>query len=107
MRHVGHQRGPVLPRDRAARVPGHGLALAGAVAHDDAAAIVAASSDIDPTTPGDDQQEDRLRGRGRGHRDRRQLDLGALVKIVDALAVAHRIDIYGVGASGLVAVDLQ
>ena len=56
------------------------LALAGAVAHDDAAAVTETAS---------------------------RLDIGALVKIVDALAVAHRIDIYGVGASGLVAVDLQ
>jgi DNA-binding MurR/RpiR family transcriptional regulator len=49
-----------------------------------------------------------------GHADARaveetigQIDFGVLAKVVDALIGARRIDVYGVGASGLVAVDLQ
>jgi DNA-binding MurR/RpiR family transcriptional regulator len=49
-----------------------------------------------------------------GHADARaveetieQVDLNVLAKVVDALIGARRIDIYGVGASGLVALDLQ
>lgn len=84
------------------------LALAGAVARDDAAAIVAASSDIEP---GDDPvtitkkiaYADATAVTDTASR----LDTSVLVKVVDALAVAGRIDIYGVGASGFVAVDLQ
>jgi DNA-binding MurR/RpiR family transcriptional regulator len=37
----------------------------------------------------------------------RHLDIDALVQVVDVLASARRIDIYGVGASGYVALDLQ
>lgn len=36
-----------------------------------------------------------------------QLDLTALHAVIDALAAAPRIDVYGVGASGFVALDLQ
>jgi DNA-binding MurR/RpiR family transcriptional regulator len=36
-----------------------------------------------------------------------QLDLAALELVVDALAAARRIDVYGVGASAIVAADLQ
>jgi len=36
-----------------------------------------------------------------------RLDLGALALAVDAVATARRVDIYGVGASGFVALDLQ
>lgn len=49
-----------------------------------------------------------------GHADARaveetigQIDLAMLEKVVDALVRARRIDVYGVGASGLVALDLQ
>jgi DNA-binding MurR/RpiR family transcriptional regulator len=35
------------------------------------------------------------------------LDVGILVNVVNELATASRIDIYGVGASGFVALDLQ
>ena len=35
------------------------------------------------------------------------LDLAVLVNVVSALATARRVDIYGVGASGCVALDLQ
>jgi DNA-binding MurR/RpiR family transcriptional regulator len=84
------------------------LALAGAVAHDDAAAVVAASSDIDPH----DDPETITKKIGRADaaaitETASRLDVGTLVKVVDALVVANRIDIYGVGASGLVALDLQ
>jgi DNA-binding MurR/RpiR family transcriptional regulator len=37
----------------------------------------------------------------------RHLDIEALVEVVEVLAGARRIDIYGVGASGYVALDLQ
>jgi DNA-binding MurR/RpiR family transcriptional regulator len=37
----------------------------------------------------------------------RHLDTDVLVSVVDVLATARRIDIYGVGASGFVALDLQ
>ena len=35
------------------------------------------------------------------------LDIATLVQVTDALATADRIEIYGVGASGYVALDLQ
>jgi len=37
----------------------------------------------------------------------RHLDIATLVRVTDVLAQARRIDIYGVGASGYVALDLQ
>ncbi len=37
----------------------------------------------------------------------KHLDIDVLVKVVDLLATARRIDLYGVGASGYVALDLQ
>ena len=37
----------------------------------------------------------------------RALDLSVLEKVIDAIAGARRLDLYGVGASGLVAEDLQ
>jgi DNA-binding MurR/RpiR family transcriptional regulator len=36
-----------------------------------------------------------------------QLDLDALHEVIDALVAARRVDVYGVGASGFVALDLQ
>jgi DNA-binding MurR/RpiR family transcriptional regulator len=84
------------------------LALAGAVAHDDAASVVAASSDIDP---GDDPvtitKKIAYADAAAVTETASRLDISTLVKVVDALAVANRIDIYGVGASGHVAADLQ
>ncbi|MCL2585490.1 MAG: MurR/RpiR family transcriptional regulator, partial [Streptosporangiales bacterium] len=84
------------------------LALAGAVAHDDAAAMVAASSDIEP---GDDPVAITKKI---AHADAaavtdtaNRLDTAVLAAVADALASANRIDIYGVGASGFVAMDLQ
>jgi DNA-binding MurR/RpiR family transcriptional regulator len=84
------------------------LALAGAVAHDDAAAVVAASSDIEP---GDDPvtitKKIAYADAAAVTDTASRLDIAALTAIVDALVAASRIDIYGVGASGFVAVDLQ
>jgi DNA-binding MurR/RpiR family transcriptional regulator len=36
-----------------------------------------------------------------------QLDIGVLGRVIEAMRAAHSIDVYGVGASGLVAVDLE
>jgi DNA-binding MurR/RpiR family transcriptional regulator len=84
------------------------LALAGAVAHDDAAAVAAASSDIDP---GDDPvtvtKKIAYADAAAVTETASRLDTGTLVNVVDSLAAAGRIDIYGVGASGFVAMDLQ
>ena len=84
------------------------LALAGAVAHDDAAAVAAASSDIDP---GDDPvtvtKKIAYADAAAVTETASRLDTSILVNVVDNLAAAGRIDIYGVGASGFVAMDLQ
>jgi len=84
------------------------LALAGAVARDDATAVTAASRDIDP---GDDAATITSKI---AYADARavtetasHLDIAMLVQVTEALAKAGRIDIYGVGASGFVALDLQ
>jgi DNA-binding MurR/RpiR family transcriptional regulator len=84
------------------------LALAGAVASKDAAAVVAASSDIDP----DDDPVTIIKKIAYADAaavtdTAGRLDVGVLVQVVDALEASGRIDLYGVGASGLVAVDLQ
>lgn len=36
-----------------------------------------------------------------------QLDIATLARVVEAVAEAHRIEIFGIGASGLVAIDLE
>jgi DNA-binding MurR/RpiR family transcriptional regulator len=84
------------------------LALAGAVASRDAATVVAASSDIDP----DDDPVTIIKKIAYADAaavtdTAGRLDVGVLAVVVDALAASGRIDVYGVGASGLVAVDLQ
>jgi DNA-binding MurR/RpiR family transcriptional regulator len=84
------------------------LALAGAVASSGAAAVVAASSDIDP----DDDPVTIIKKIAYADAaavtdTAGRLDVGLVGKVVDALAASSRIDLYGVGASGLVAVDLQ
>jgi DNA-binding MurR/RpiR family transcriptional regulator len=83
------------------------LALAQAVAQD-AASVVAASSDINP---GDDPvtitKKIAYSDAAAVTETASRLDVPTLVKVVDALAAASRIDIYGVGASGFVALDLQ
>ena len=83
------------------------LALAGAVAHD-ASAVAAAASDIDP---GDDPvtvtKKIAYADAAAVTETASRLDTGTLVQVVEAMSTAGRIDIYGVGASGFVAVDLQ
>ncbi len=84
------------------------LALAGAVAHDDASAVVAASSDIDPDDdPVTVTKKIAYADAAAVTETASRLDTSTLVKVVDAMSTAGRIDIYGVGASGFVAVDLQ
>jgi DNA-binding MurR/RpiR family transcriptional regulator len=78
------------------------------VAHDDASAVAAASSDIDPDDdPVTVTKKIAYADAAAVTETASRLDTGTLVKVVDALAAAGRIDIYGVGASGFVAVDLQ
>jgi DNA-binding MurR/RpiR family transcriptional regulator len=84
------------------------LALAGAVAHGDATSAVATTSDIDP---GDDPattiKKIAYADAAAVTDTASHLDVPTLVAVTDALAAAIRIDIYGVGASGFVAGDLQ
>jgi DNA-binding MurR/RpiR family transcriptional regulator len=84
------------------------LALAGAVAHEDERVSVTVSSDInaddDPVTV---TKKIAFADAAAVTDTASRLDAGTLVKVVDALAAAPRIDIYGVGASGFVALDLQ
>jgi len=84
------------------------LALAGAVAHDDAAAVAAASSDIDPDDDAATITKKIAYADARAVTDTAShLDIATLTQVVNALTKASRIDIYGVGASGYVALDLQ
>ncbi len=84
------------------------LALAGAVAHDDATAVAAASSDIDPDDDAATITKKIAHADARAVTDTAShLDIATLTQVVGALAKASRIDIYGVGASGYVALDLQ
>jgi len=83
------------------------LALAGAVARDDAAPA-AAADDIDPADDAAAITKKIAYADARAVTDTAShLDIATLVQITDALAKASRIDIYGVGASGYVALDLQ
>src|SRR6201992_1514114 len=84
------------------------LALAAAVATDDAGAIAVAAEDI---SPGDDPA---LVAKKIAYADAaavtdtaNHLDPAVVVNVVTPLADAPRIDIYGVGASGYVGQDLQ
>ena len=84
------------------------LALAAAVASDDPGAVVLAAQDI---SPGDDAA---LIAKKIAYADAaavtdtaNHLDPAAVVNVVNHLAAANRIDIYGVGASGYVGLDLQ
>ena len=84
------------------------LALAGAAARDDAATVAAASSDIDPDDDAATITKKIAYADARAVTETaNHLDIAILVQITDALAKADRIDIYGVGASGYVALDLQ
>lgn len=84
------------------------LALAAAAAHDGAGAFAEPSSDI---APGDDPATIAKKIAGADAKavtdTAEHLDIAALVSVVGVLAVARRIDIYGVGASGYVTLDLQ
>ncbi len=83
------------------------LALAGAVARDDATQV-AAADDIDPADDAAAITKKIAYADARAVTDTaNHLDIATLVQVTDALAKASRIDIYGVGASGYVALDLQ
>ena len=84
------------------------IALAAAAAHANQGAGVEPSQDIMPSDDPATVAEKIARADARAVTDTaRHLDVGTLVQVVDALASARRIDIYGVGASGYVALDLQ
>lgn len=84
------------------------LALAAAVGHGAGATWRSVSGDIGP----EDNLEEIVKKIG--HSDARavdetiqSIDLGQLQGVVDVLLAARRVDVYGIGASGLVATDLQ
>ena len=84
------------------------LALAGAVARHDATAVTAASDDIGPDDDAAQITKKIAYADARAVTDTAShLDIATLVQVTEALAKASRIDIYGVGASGFVALDLQ
>jgi DNA-binding MurR/RpiR family transcriptional regulator len=84
------------------------IALAAAAVHAGRAGPLEPSHDI---LPGDDPAAIAAkiaRADARAVTDTaRHLDIRTLVKVVEALSAARRIDVYGVGASGYVALDLQ
>ncbi len=83
------------------------LALAGAVAQDDGSAV-AASSEIDPADDAATITKKIAYADAKAVTDTAShLDIPTLENVVEALTKARRIDIYGVGASGFVALDLQ
>jgi DNA-binding MurR/RpiR family transcriptional regulator len=83
------------------------LALAGAVAHDDKASM-SASADIDPDDDAATIVKKVAYADAKAVTDTAgHLDIGALERAVQVLAGASRIDVFGVGASGFVALDLQ
>ncbi len=84
------------------------LALAGAVARDDVSAVTTASHDIAPDDDAATITKKIAYADARAVTDTaNHLDIATLVQVTEALAKADRIDIYGVGASGFVALDLQ
>jgi DNA-binding MurR/RpiR family transcriptional regulator len=83
------------------------LALAGAVARDDAT-VTAVSHDISPDDDAATITKKIAYADARAVTDTaNHLDIATLVQVTEVLAKAARIDIYGVGASGYVALDLQ
>jgi DNA-binding MurR/RpiR family transcriptional regulator len=83
------------------------LALAGAVAHDDKSAV-AASAEIDPDDDASTIIKKIAYADAKAVTDTAShLDLKTLEQAVQALVKAKRIHVYGVGASGFVAQDLQ
>ena len=84
------------------------LALAGAVARDDVTSVTTASHDIAPDDDAATITKKIAYADARAVTDTAShLDIAILVQVTEALAKAGRIDIYGVGASGFVALDLQ
>jgi DNA-binding MurR/RpiR family transcriptional regulator len=84
------------------------LALAGAVARDGATAVAAAAHDIGPDDDAAVITKKIAYADARAVTDTvNHLDIATLIQVTEALAKASRIDIYGVGASGYVALDLQ
>lgn len=84
------------------------LALAGAVARDDVTSVTMASHDIAPDDDAATITKKIAYADARAVTDTaNHLDIATLVQVTEALAKAGRIDIYGVGASGFVALDLQ
>jgi DNA-binding MurR/RpiR family transcriptional regulator len=84
------------------------LELAGAVARDDAAAVAAASHDIGPDDDAAAITSKIAYADARAVTDTAShLDIAILVQVTEALAKAGRIDIYGVGASGFVALEMK
>jgi DNA-binding MurR/RpiR family transcriptional regulator len=83
------------------------LALAGVVAHDDAS-TVAASAEIDPDDDASTLIKKIAYADAKAVTDTAShLDIPMLERAVKELAKAKRIHVYGVGASGFVAQDLQ
>jgi DNA-binding MurR/RpiR family transcriptional regulator len=83
------------------------LALAGAVAHDDKASV-ALSAEIDPDDDAATIIKKVAYADAKAVTDTASnLDSATLERAVMALAAARRIDVFGVGASGFVALDLQ
>jgi DNA-binding MurR/RpiR family transcriptional regulator len=83
------------------------LALAGAVANHDKASV-AASADIDPDDDAATISKKVAYADARAVTDTASnLDIPTLERAVRVLATANRIDVFGVGASGFVALDLQ
>jgi DNA-binding MurR/RpiR family transcriptional regulator len=83
------------------------LALAGAVAHDDKASV-GASAEIDPDDDAATIIKKVAYADAKAVTDTAShLDFAMLERAVLALAAAKRIDVFGVGASGFVALDLQ
>jgi DNA-binding MurR/RpiR family transcriptional regulator len=84
------------------------LALAGAVARDDVTSVTTAAHDIAPDDDAATITKKIAYADARAVTDTaNHLDIATLVQVTEALAKAGRIDIYGVGASGFVALDLQ
>jgi DNA-binding MurR/RpiR family transcriptional regulator len=84
------------------------IALAAAAAHADRGAGVEPSHDIAPSDDAATITQKIARADAKAVTDTaKHLDIDTLVEVVDALVSARRIDIYGVGSSGYVALDLQ
>ena len=84
------------------------IALAAAAAHNGASAVAEPSHDIMPgDAPATIAKKIALADAKAVSETAEHLDIGVLVRVVEKLDGARRIDLYGVGASGYVALDLQ